>query len=1023
MARGGSDRTLMVRFEGEVDASVGRSAQQVETMLDQTGDRTAKTSAKHQGVMMGVAAGLTSAAVTMVAGGLMRVVDFVGDSISQSIAQAGALEQSVGAVDAVFKGSADQMHQWASSAWKDVGLTSNAYNEFASLIGTQLKSAGQPLDTFGAKTNQLIGYGADLASMYGGTTADAVGALGSAFKGEFNPLERFGINLNKAKVEAHAAEMGFKKVGKSFADWQLQDAIIDIVEGSDAIGNFAKEADTFAGKQQRLSAGWEDFSTKLGGLVLPLLTDMLGGLSDGMPALLNFADGLSGISDILTKGEFSDKLRTAFGWEEDHPMVDFLFEVRDGLGGIHDFLTGAGLILVSGDFEGGLMGLEEDSPVVDGLFAIRDGLSVLQDAFDEAAGVVLPIAQQVWDFLVIKWAEIQPAIENIFGSILSIIGEVMGLIGFVVGEGTEVVSVLWSVFGDDILRIVSGAFNLVVGVIEGAFKIIEGVYILFSGILTGDTDKMMTGINAIFEGAFKATESIFTGAVDILGGIWGGIKSAFAAPVNWVIDNVINPLMAKIEEVAKAFGLTWSLPRLQTIGVDSSFVGSGDQRGLAGGGILPGYTPYHAGDDRLVPMRSGEGVYVSEAMRDPFERARLHQVNHAALHGMSLAPWQNGFAGGGIIPNGTQGVAGYDPAALAAIQAWAVATGKRWTMTGAGGARTYAQQLALYNAYLAGTGNLAANPAKGGPHMVPAIAMDLAPRPGEDAAAKAMLATFGLGLTVPGEPWHVQFLGGRGGGSTGAAAFDPLGALQAALGGLLDKAVPGAGRWGEILTAIPKEMVEWAGKTLTEKVAAFFGAGAGAGGTPASGSARELAQQMAAERGWTGTQWAALDWIVQKESSWNPIAQNPTSTAYGLFQFLNSTWASVGAAKTSDPAGQIAAGLAYIAQRYGTPLGAQAFWQKNGWYDSGGWLQPGATMALNGTGRPEAVLTEPQWDILRTAALERPGVDVEALVALFGRAVAEALDDVLTRRGFRLDASGLYDEVVARLDESMERAV
>ncbi|MFF9690223.1 phage tail tape measure protein [Streptomyces sp. NPDC014623] len=31
-------------------------------------------------------------------------------------------------------------------------------------------------------------------------------------------------------------------------------------------------------------------------------------------------------------------------------------------------------------------------------------------------------------------------------------------------------------------------------------------------------------------------------------------------------------------------------------------------------------------------------------------------------------------------------------------------------------------------------------------------------------------------------------------------------------------------------------------------------------------------------------------------------------------------------------------------------------------YDSGGWLQPGATMAVNETGRPEAVLTAPQWE-------------------------------------------------------------
>lgn len=51
-------------------------------------------------------------------------------------------------------------------------------------------------------------------------------------------------------------------------------------------------------------------------------------------------------------------------------------------------------------------------------------------------------------------------------------------------------------------------------------------------------------------------------------------------------------------------------------------------------------------------------------------------------------------------------------------------------------------------------------------------------------------------------------------------------------------------------------------------------------------------------------------------------------------QFLDKTWATVGARKTGDPAGQIRAGLAYVEQRYGTPCSAWAFWlrQEPHWY-------------------------------------------------------------------------------------------
>ncbi|MBT2477652.1 phage tail tape measure protein [Streptomyces sp. ISL-94] len=41
-------------------------------------------------------------------------------------------------------------------------------------------------------------------------------------------------------------------------------------------------------------------------------------------------------------------------------------------------------------------------------------------------------------------------------------------------------------------------------------------------------------------------------------------------------------------------------------------------------------------------------------------------------------------------------------------------------------------------------------------------------------------------------------------------------------------------------------------------------------------------------------------------------------------------------------------------------------------YDSGGWLQPGVTTAVNATGRPEAILTAPQWDALIAARGNRP---------------------------------------------------
>lgn len=73
-------------------------------------------------------------------------------------------------------------------------------------------------------------------------------------------------------------------------------------------------------------------------------------------------------------------------------------------------------------------------------------------------------------------------------------------------------------------------------------------------------------------------------------------------------------------------------------------------------------------------------------------------------------------------------------------------------------------------------------------------------------------------------------------------------------------------------------------------------------------------------------------WLIGKESGCRPTAQNPTSTAYGIFQFLDSTWAGVGCVKTPDPVEQMRCGTKYVMQRYGSWAGARQFHLRSGWY-------------------------------------------------------------------------------------------
>jgi hypothetical protein len=221
-------------------------------------------------------------------------------------------EQSVGAVESVFGRTASAVERHAARAAEAVGLSATEYRELATVLGAQMDAKG--LDGLAAKSDDLIGIGADLAATFGGSTAEAVAALGAGLRGEFDTMEKYGLSLSAAAVKSEAVRLGLTDATGAMDDQAKAAATLSLIHKQTAKqqGQYAREQDTLAGSTAELSAKWDDFQVVLGEKVLPIaakfltwvLNDLIPGIEKAVKWVGNLVSTIVGLPgafmDIVT---------------------------------------------------------------------------------------------------------------------------------------------------------------------------------------------------------------------------------------------------------------------------------------------------------------------------------------------------------------------------------------------------------------------------------------------------------------------------------------------------------------------------------------------------------------------------------------------------------------------------------------------------------------------------------------------------------------------------------------------------
>lgn len=368
----------------------------------------------------------------------------IGKILAESIASGGALQQSLGGVETLFKDSADKVKSYAAQAYKTVGLSANAYMEqTTSFAASLLASVSHDTNAATELANMAMVDMADNANKMGTDMQDIQNAYQGFAKQNYTMLDNLKLGYGGTQAEMQRLLQDAEKISGVHYDLgnlaDMYSAIHVIQQEMDITGTTAKEATTtLTGSFSAMSAAFQnvlsslstgaDLSAPLAALVetsktylVDNLLPMVGNVLAGIPEVV-----YSLVPQLLQSGtELVNSL--ASGFDEGIPeffsnalpqLLVFTEQLRANAGSFVD----AGLNLITQLLNGLIAGLPQliayAPDIIINLAGIindnmpkilAEGISIVVQL---AAGIV-----QAFPSLLANWKKIFQAILSVISAI------------------------------------------------------------------------------------------------------------------------------------------------------------------------------------------------------------------------------------------------------------------------------------------------------------------------------------------------------------------------------------------------------------------------------------------------------------------------------------------------------------------------------------------------------------------------------------------------------------------------------
>lgn len=228
----------------------------------------------------------------------------IAGTIKSALSQGAELEQSIGGIETLFKGSADKVKAYANEAYKTAGLSANEYmKNVTSFSASLLQSLGGDTSKAADISNMAMMDMADNMNKMGTPLQDIQNAYQGFAKQNYTMLDNLKLGYGGTKQEMERLLADAEKLtGKKYDINNLSDvyeAIHAVQKELDITGTTAKEAQsTLSGSFGMMKAAWQDLIGKaaigenLSKPIKHLVDSIMATLKNAIPMIINIVTTL-----------------------------------------------------------------------------------------------------------------------------------------------------------------------------------------------------------------------------------------------------------------------------------------------------------------------------------------------------------------------------------------------------------------------------------------------------------------------------------------------------------------------------------------------------------------------------------------------------------------------------------------------------------------------------------------------------------------------------------------------------------